>query len=213
MEGNKDENEVIVKSRVGDKELVNNQTSLVKVYYNVKSTYDEDEVQEKVKKHVEKLKKNKNIPKISRQVFMDGETFEIDWNPLEHKIFVSQYINVTLDNQVSYYSHSSIEMAIIIHELLEAFEYDQEKYFEYLDSFENYEELYFSGEWVENYAKIQDDEETNIRNIESGVTGIWKCGKCGNDHILFRKKQVRSGDEGMTTFLRCSKCDYMWREE
>ncbi|XP_030453654.1 uncharacterized protein LOC115675190 [Syzygium oleosum] len=33
-----------------------------------------------------------------------------------------------------------------------------------------------------------------------------KCEKCGNDEFEYTRKQMRSADEGQTTFLTCTKC-------
>ena len=43
------------------------------------------------------------------------------------------------------------------------------------------------------------------------VKGVYKCG-CGGEEVLLAQKQTRSGDEGMTTFIRCVKCKKTWTE-
>lgn len=35
---------------------------------------------------------------------------------------------------------------------------------------------------------------------------------CGNDHAYFFQLQIRSADEPMTTFYKCTKCNHQWRE-
>ncbi|KAK8440636.1 RNA polymerase III C11 subunit [Candidozyma auris] len=35
---------------------------------------------------------------------------------------------------------------------------------------------------------------------------------CGNDKAYFFQLQIRSADEPMTTFLKCTKCSHQWRE-
>ncbi|MHA1594819.1 MAG: transcription factor S [Candidatus Baldrarchaeia archaeon] len=37
------------------------------------------------------------------------------------------------------------------------------------------------------------------------------CPKCGNNRAYYYQLQTRRADEGMTTFLRCTKCNYVWR--
>ncbi|KAK9460988.1 uncharacterized protein V1516DRAFT_623774 [Lipomyces oligophaga] len=36
--------------------------------------------------------------------------------------------------------------------------------------------------------------------------------ECGNDRAYFFQLQIRSADEPMTTFYRCTTCFYQWRE-
>ena len=39
-----------------------------------------------------------------------------------------------------------------------------------------------------------------------------ECPKCGNNLVYVWQVQTRSGDEGSTQFMRCTKCDYTFRE-
>ncbi|KAJ7058632.1 hypothetical protein C8F01DRAFT_1148815 [Mycena amicta] len=38
------------------------------------------------------------------------------------------------------------------------------------------------------------------------------CPKCNNDKAYFYQLQIRSADEPMTTFYRCTQCTNQWRE-
>jgi DNA-directed RNA polymerase III subunit RPC11 len=38
------------------------------------------------------------------------------------------------------------------------------------------------------------------------------CPKCDNDRAYFYQLQIRSADEPMTTFYRCTACTHQWRE-
>ena len=38
------------------------------------------------------------------------------------------------------------------------------------------------------------------------------CHKCPNTRAYFMQIQIRSADEPMTTFYKCTKCNYQWRE-
>ena len=49
-------------------------------------------------------------------------------------------------------------------------------------------------------------------NIEALPTKTEECPKCGNLKAAYWQVQTRSGDESMTTFFRCTKCRYTWRE-
>ena len=39
------------------------------------------------------------------------------------------------------------------------------------------------------------------------------CGKCGNDRAYCQQLQIRSADEPMTTFYKCTACGMRWRED
>ncbi|KAH8112319.1 hypothetical protein DFH11DRAFT_1609203 [Phellopilus nigrolimitatus] len=38
------------------------------------------------------------------------------------------------------------------------------------------------------------------------------CPKCDNERAYFYQLQIRSADEPMTTFYRCTKCTHQWRD-
>ena len=39
-----------------------------------------------------------------------------------------------------------------------------------------------------------------------------ECPKCGNKLVYVWQVQTRSGDEGSTQFMRCTKCEHTFRE-
>lgn len=43
------------------------------------------------------------------------------------------------------------------------------------------------------------------------MTDEFKCGKCGGRKTTYYQLQTRSADEGMTTFVRCIKCQNRWK--
>lgn len=68
--------------------------------------------------------------------------------------------------------------------------------------------------------------ELKKNNIEKSVTVITKedqkmrtlptlrveCPKCGNNLVYVWQVQTRGGDESSTQFMRCTKCEYTFRE-
>ncbi|KAK3436469.1 hypothetical protein EUGRSUZ_C01258 [Eucalyptus grandis] len=52
--------------------------------------------------------------------------------------------------------------------------------------------------------------ELGMSTFEEGelklATITRKCEKCDNDEFEYTRKQMRSADEGQTTFLTCTKC-------
>ncbi|UZJ51133.1 hypothetical protein CBS101457_000453 [Exobasidium rhododendri] len=53
-----------------------------------------------------------------------------------------------------------------------------------------------------------DEAWKNVDSIDA------PCSKCDNQKAFFMQLQIRSADEPMTTFYRCtnSKCAHQWRE-
>jgi len=47
---------------------------------------------------------------------------------------------------------------------------------------------------------------------EVGVKGVGKCRYCGAIELVFATKQLRSGDEPATIFVRCIMCQKQWKE-
>uniref|UniRef100_A0A7S3AQ55 DNA-directed RNA polymerase subunit n=1 Tax=Haptolina ericina TaxID=156174 RepID=A0A7S3AQ55_9EUKA len=39
------------------------------------------------------------------------------------------------------------------------------------------------------------------------------CSKCNNNRAYFQQVQIRSADEPMTTFYKCTACGHAWRED
>ena len=40
--------------------------------------------------------------------------------------------------------------------------------------------------------------------------GMFKCPRCHSDETTYTQAQLRSGDEGYTTFVTCLRCDKHW---
>lgn len=41
---------------------------------------------------------------------------------------------------------------------------------------------------------------------------VQKCPKCENERAYFMQMQLRSADEPMTIFYKCTKCGHRWRD-
>lgn len=70
--------------------------------------------------------------------------------------------------------------------------------------------LWNSQSWAQHKFAQQELDEfiSNPPNVEEGVM---KCQKCGSNRTFSSSKQVRSADEGFTTFCRCAQCGANWR--
>lgn len=61
---------------------------------------------------------------------------------------------------------------------------------------------------LEMMLKEQDNFAENPIEI---VEGVETCRKCGSNRVFSYSVQVRSADEGYTTFCNCTKCGANWR--
>lgn len=66
----------------------------------------------------------------------------------------------------------------------------------------------FAGETLESALKIPKVEE-NTTEVSEGVT---QCEKCKSWKVTEMSIQIRSRDEGATSFYACSECKYRWKE-
>jgi DNA-directed RNA polymerase subunit M/transcription elongation factor TFIIS len=58
-------------------------------------------------------------------------------------------------------------------------------------------------------SKIEEYDEYLVKPFEV-VEGVVECGKCHSKKTWSVQKQVKSGDENMTTFSRCVMCGNQW---
>ena len=55
--------------------------------------------------------------------------------------------------------------------------------------------------------------EITIQQAEEvGVKGVGRCRYCNSNELVFATKQLRSGDEPATIFVRCVLCTKQWRQ-
>jgi DNA-directed RNA polymerase subunit M/transcription elongation factor TFIIS len=58
------------------------------------------------------------------------------------------------------------------------------------------------------------DREISLQQTEKDpvIKNVGKCKYCNSTELSFSVKQIRSGDEGKTTFVRCGICGKDWKE-
>ena len=76
-----------------------------------------------------------------------------------------------------------------------------------------------STEAFEIKQKIRHDSERekmvvidDADAVETMPTASERCEKCGHTKASYWQVQTRSGDEASTTFYRCKKCSFTWRD-
>lgn len=50
------------------------------------------------------------------------------------------------------------------------------------------------------------------QKVKKKTTSMFKCPQCKQRECTYEKKQIRSGDEGMTMFFDCCCCGYHWSQ-
>ena len=66
--------------------------------------------------------------------------------------------------------------------------------------------------WNDSIERFLKKYENAYENTSEAMTEMFTCSKCKNNKCSFYEKQIRSGDEGMTLFIRCLVCDNKWRQ-
>ena len=71
---------------------------------------------------------------------------------------------------------------------------------------------FFTSDEIKNAfrQKIVDFHSTQNLTRAAPKPSYVTCRKCNSNSIWLDVKQVRSGDEGATTFAECSKCKAKW---
>lgn len=70
--------------------------------------------------------------------------------------------------------------------------------------------------WPERWEKVEmpihlQREILRTSSEAESMTNEFKCGKCGGRKTTYYQLQTRKADEGMTTFVRCIKCQNRWK--
>ncbi len=83
----------------------------------------------------------------------------------------------------------------------------------YIKEMNEQEDIATTSKAVKSKTKSQKGEiEVIDDSVNTLPTKVEECPKCGNKKAVYWQVQTRSGDESMTTFFRCTKCRYTWRE-
>lgn len=69
----------------------------------------------------------------------------------------------------------------------------------------------WDNEIYNEIKQLQKEKDEFISNPFVVEEGVMKCDKCGSNRTYSFSKQVRSADEGFTTFVTCANCNCKWR--
>lgn len=77
-----------------------------------------------------------------------------------------------------------------------------------IDYIMQYDPEVFPKEWENENKRLT----TSIIE-ECKPNSYIECEKCGKRTVFDKQRQVRSGDEGITTFHKCCSCGHIWTSE
>lgn len=80
----------------------------------------------------------------------------------------------------------------------------------YASALPHIKNLYGSSTY-EPFRNDQKDKDEFVTNPFSVEEGVMQCTKCGSKKTYSTQRQVRSADEGFTTFCYCMNCSAKWR--
>jgi DNA-directed RNA polymerase subunit M/transcription elongation factor TFIIS len=66
-----------------------------------------------------------------------------------------------------------------------------------------------SKQYEQKQMEIHEHDDYIVNPFDI-VEGVSECGKCGSKKTWNVQKQIRSGDEPMTTFSKCAGCGNEW---
>lgn len=75
----------------------------------------------------------------------------------------------------------------------------------------NGEKIGWDSEVFDPVRELLEEESNFTKNPIQFSEGV-PCKKCRSDNTYSYQKQVRSSDEGFSTFTSCFKCKYSWRD-
>lgn len=70
----------------------------------------------------------------------------------------------------------------------------------------------FPDRWKTAVESLMKRYENAYENKTHAMTDMFRCSKCKKRECTFYESQTRSGDEGMTIFIRCINCGHSWRQ-
>lgn len=89
--------------------------------------------------------------------------------------------------------------------LIRAFERQNDNWI--IDILMQYDPQVYPDEWENETQRLT---SSIIEKCEPN--SAYKCPRCNEEKVFATQRQVRSADEGTTSFFRCCNCGYIWQE-
>ena len=70
----------------------------------------------------------------------------------------------------------------------------------------------FPSHWDKLVQAKKRRDEIQYSSTTQAMTDTYKCRKCGSRKITYYELQIRSADEGFTTFYTCLGCGCKWKK-
>lgn len=124
-------------------------------------------------------------------IYTDRNTTERMW--LINKIKITAFVN--------FYNFKNLEMQRSLQKIFPL---------EFLKNIASYEIETLNP--LLNYSIYQNLKIRAEQKVKKKTTSMFKCPQCKQRECTYEKKQIRSGDEGMTMFFDCCICGYHWSQ-
>ena len=121
---------------------------------------------------------------------------------------------ITLTDGQKFFSFTAIKRPLLYQIISQIYLFGFDSVYESLISkqFASIEEYFFHASPSMNSSRQKAKVDNEIfRNKVEVVEGVFKCGKCGSRETVSTEKQMRSADEPMTIFVRCTQCGNKWK--
>lgn len=164
-------------------------------------------IKSKISKKTTKKSKIKDKKKIV--VFKQNDQQDIDSTPNINNKFIKDTLS-ELDDKI--YEKLDYD---VLYELVMLKNISQDSYNEYIMQINNKninnDDIIWRNPLLDDY-RANHINFLNLFNFrQEHVTGVYTC-KCGGNKVILQQKQTRGGDEGMTTIIKCVKCNNIWKE-
>lgn len=72
---------------------------------------------------------------------------------------------------------------------------------------------YFDSEAFVQQKKDEEEYLANSTRTLNVEDSIYRCPRCKYNRIIVGQKQLRGMDEGMSTLMKCTNCNFEWRKD
>jgi hypothetical protein len=148
-----------------------------------------------------KTKKNVSLLKeLEQQIFQYSIQFISESDPFGMMYYIDKYIEIYQNLDPTQY----IKNDFLLKNLLSGYITPSQIVFG------DKTEL-FPERWEQNRKNIDAVQELKRKNDAVSTTDIYQCHKCGQRKCTYTERQIRSSDEPITVFVKCTVCGNAWK--